>query len=813
MGVAMRILGGAIALGILAGLPISGTSQAIASDLRVEAEKYDVEFAQADPEEQKAAAERLFNRGYQALQSSQFQDALQSWQAALELYRTLGDRQGEAGSLGNLGNAHFVLGQYDRAIDFHNQAFTITRETGDLVGQANALGNIGSAYSSLGQYDRAIDFYNQSLAIRRRTDDRQGEAHTLGNLGSTYFSIGQYERAIDLHNQVLTIARETGDRRGEASALGNLGNAYSSLGQYERAIDLHNQSLTIKGQTGDPQGEAISLVNLGNVYSSLNEHEHAIDLHNQALVITREIGSPRVEAGALDNLGTAYFFLGQYERAIDFHQQALAIARKIGDRRRVFHILNSLGLAHSSLENYAQAESSFRQSLTVAEAMEEELGANDRDRISFFETRAATYASLSGLLITQDNPGSALEIADRSRARSLVQFLNPATSEAPRDPINIDQIKQLARDKNATLITYSIVGQDLYVWVVSPAGELSFVKANPEVAGLPLRTASSSIRRTAALGPLNDRLFDQTQYRIDLYAMRGDGAEPPWAGSPEYLEQGYNLLIKPIEDYLPEQTGSRLIIVPHRELGTVPFTALFKEGQGFLIDRYTITVTPSLQTLDTLQRTTGTTTGTPLVVGNPSPMPDQLSPLPSSEAEATAIAQKLNTTPILGNQATEAHLKSQLSNASIIHFATHGIIQKSDRDLNSWLALANISNNSGEDNKLTLTEIFNSQLNAQLAVLSACNTNSGEISGEGVVGLARAFLKAGVPTVVASSWKVPDYETQILMEAFYDQLLAGKTYAEALRAAQLTVRANSPNPFTWAAFTLIGEGDRTLELP
>ena len=323
-------------------------------------------------------------------------------------------------------------------------------------------------------------------------------------------------------------------------------------------------------------------------------------------------------------------------------------------------------------------------------------------------------------------------------------------------------------------------------------------------------------RSAASLGRFNNDLFAEEEYRIDLQALqaiRSDGSNVLWAQSPEYLERGYNLLIKPIEDDLPDPPGSRLIIVPHRELSTVPFAALFKEDQGFLIDRYTLTVTPSLQTLDTLQQTTPTATGTPLIVGNPSPMVDNLSPLPRTEAEAIAIAQKLNITPILGKQATEANLKSKFANASILHLATHGVIQKSDRDLNSWLALADISSNSDEDNKLTISEIFNSNFNAQLAVLSACNTNSGEISGEGVVGLARAFLKAGVPTVVASSWKVPDRETQILMEEFYDQLLAGQTYAEALRIAQLKLRTDYPNPFYWAAFSVIGEGDRTLELP
>ena len=117
------------------------------------------------------------------------------------------------------------------------------------------------------------------------------------------------------------------------------------------------------------------------------------------------------------------------------------------------------------------------------------------------------------------------------------------------------------------------------------------------------------------------------------------------------------------------------------------------------------------------------------------------------------------------------------------------------------------------DGRLTLTEIFNTTLNAQIAVLSACNTNSGEVTGEGVLGLARAFLKAGVPAVVASLWQVPDQSTQLLMEAFYQELLKGETYADALRTAQLKGRAQSPTPRDGAAFMVIGDGDRTLEQP
>ncbi|MCG9885895.1 MAG: CHAT domain-containing protein [Cyanobacteria bacterium] len=122
-----------------------------------------------------------------------------------------------------------------------------------------------------------------------------------------------------------------------------------------------------------------------------------------------------------------------------------------------------------------------------------------------------------------------------------------------------------------------------------------------------------------------------------------------------------------------------------------------------------------------------------------------------------------------------------------------------------------LSPDGQNDGKLDLSEVFDSNLSAELAVLSACDTNRGQVIGEGVIGLGRAFPKAGTPTVVASLWKVPDEQTAMLMEAFYEELLAGRDRADALRLAQLKVREQYPNPHYWAAFVLIGEGDRPLD--
>ncbi|MEM8543243.1 MAG: tetratricopeptide repeat protein, partial [Cyanobacteria bacterium P01_H01_bin.119] len=176
--------------------------------------------------EQQTEADRLFQQGIQQHRTSQFHSAIQSWQQALEIYRTIGNRQGEANSLGNLGLAYLSLGQYQRAIEFHQQSLDIDRDIGNRQGEANSLGNLGLAYHSLGQYQRAIEFHQQTLAIARDIGDRQGEAASLGNLGLAYDSLDQYQRAIEFHQQTLAIVREIGDRQGEALSLNNLGSTY-----------------------------------------------------------------------------------------------------------------------------------------------------------------------------------------------------------------------------------------------------------------------------------------------------------------------------------------------------------------------------------------------------------------------------------------------------------------------------------------------------------------------------------------------------------------------------------------------------------
>jgi CHAT domain-containing protein len=184
---------------------------------------------------------------------------------------------------------------------------------------------------------------------------------------------------------------------------------------------------------------------------------------------------------------------------------------------------------------------------------------------------------------------------------------------------------------------------------------------------------------------------------------------------------------------------------------------------------------------------------------------DQLQPLPGARKEAIAIGKILNTTPLLGDQATKTTVLDQMRTASLVHLATHGLLDTIDGTMPGAIALAPQGQDSG---LLTANEIFDLNLSANLVVLSACDTGRGEIKSDGVIGLSRSLIAAGVPTVVVSLWAVNDSSTSVLMSDFYRNLEANPNKAQALRKAMLMTMKQYPNPSDWAAFMLVGESDR-----
>jgi CHAT domain-containing protein len=801
----------------------------------------------------------LGNLGIAYLNLGNSAKAIEYTQQQLAIVRSIKDRLGEGNALGNLGVAYLALGEYAKAIEYSQQHLAIARSIKDRLGEGNALGNLGAAYRSLGNSAKAIEYSQQHLAIARSIKNPQSEGVALGGLGAAYLYLGNYAKAIEYSQQYLAIARSIKDRNGEASALGNLGGAYGFLGNSAKAIEYTQQQLAIAREIKHRQsegaalgnlgaaylylgdsvkaieysqqylaiareikhrlGEGVALGNLGLAYLYLGDSTKAIEYGQQSLTIAREMKDRQGEGAALSNLGSAYQSLGDYTKSIEYTQQQLAIARSIKDRDGEGTALNNLGVAFLKIGKPTEAEKMLVQGIQVWESMRQMLGSNDANKISIFEGQAMTYRTLQQVRVAQNNPIAALEIAERGRTRAFVDLLTERLSSGSTNPVintspNQEQIRQIAKAQNATLVQYSIiyesfqiqgkqVGREsaLYIWVIQPTGEITF----REVDLKPLWQQHNASLASLIVG---NQEFLAVRSRSSL------GSTQPQPNLPTL----HQLLIDPIVSLLPKDPNARVIFIPQRSLFQVPFPALQDANGTYLIEKHTILTAPSIQVLDLTRQQRQklaqkpANSGSALVLGNPT-MPSvssypgepkqQLSPLPGAEAEAIAIAPLLKTQAITGAQGTKAQIVQKMPQASIIHLATHGLLDDV-RGLGSAIALAP---SGSDDGLLTAEEIFDMKLQANLVVLSACNTGFGRITGDGVIGLSRALISAGVPSVIVSLWAVPDAPTSELMQSFYQNLQNNPDKAQALRQAMLTTMKTHPQPRNWAAFTLIGEAE------
>jgi len=231
------------------------------------------------------------------------------------------------------GHVCLERGQYVQAQVHYRESRTVSEELGDRQGVANSLGNLGLVARNQSAYDDARDYFEQSLEMHEELGDRQGVATSLNNLGLVAQSEDDYDDARDYFEQSLEMHEELGDRQGVANSLGNLGLVARNQSDYDDARDYHQQSLEIKEELGDRQGVANSLGNLGLIAQSESDYDDARDYFEQSLEIERELGNRQGVATGLNNLGLVAQSEGDYDDARDYFERANERLRNIGDLR------------------------------------------------------------------------------------------------------------------------------------------------------------------------------------------------------------------------------------------------------------------------------------------------------------------------------------------------------------------------------------------------------------------------------------------------------------------------------------------------
>ena len=708
--------------------------------------------------------------------------------------------------------------------------------------EADNLLQVGSTqFARTSQIDLAISYFQQSLGLYREIKDRPGEEVTLGNLGLTYGRLGIYTRAIDYFQHALAIANDLKDKQNKKKILDALGQAYTDLATEReegeqglslsnlgraytvKAIDYREKALLLARELKDWQGERTSLMGVGLAYFGLGNYAKTVDCFQQVLILNRRNKDRQSEGSALSALGLPYAFLGDYDKAVDYAQKGLATIREGKNKTREGSwregsALNNLGAVLFKAGRLPDAKANLLAAIEVQESRRSNL--QDSEKVVVTDANSNSYRTLQRVLIAEKNIESALEISERSRARSFVELLASRITDNPWEltkPIKLDEIKQVAKQKNVTLVEYSnIYNEKLFIWVIQPTGEVAFRQLDLQS----LRQQNTSL----------DKLVERSRKVIGVGARASieivPDSEQLHEQQSQYLQKLHELLIEPIADLLPKEPNDRVIFIPQGELFLVSFPALQDKDGKSLLEKHTILTAPSIQILDLTRKVAekqknqqfGELQQSALVVGNPT-MPkirilvsgvvEQLASLLGAEREADDVAGLLKTKAFIGNQATKSAILSQLPNARLIHLATHGLLDDfTGLGIPGAIALA--PDGSGEENDgfLTAEEILDMKLSANLVVLSACDTGRGKITGDGVIGLSRSLITAGVPSVIVSLWSVPDAPTAALMVEFYRNWREKKMdKAQALRQAMLTTMKIHPNPRDWAAFTLIGEAE------
>ena len=579
-----------------------------------------------------------------------------------------------------------------------------------------------------------------------------------------------------------------------------------------------------------------------------------------------------LQASILDAKGRLYAAQGQYKKAIDSFQQSLAAAQAShstwGEGTTTL-TMNNLGAALFLAGDLAQAEQVLLEVVKRSESQRARIGPNAAHNIQFFDSQQSfIYRTLQRVLVAQDKPKAALETAERSRARVFIEQLSQRSqanvdSSVPSSLTefpSIADIQRIAKAQNATLVEYSLVpdtaemfsGRDkdelrnapiqVLIWVVQPSGNIEF--------------RSVDLRQALPEGMSLGDMVKVTRESIGVRGRSSDASQPITADlsiSTQRLQQLHQILIEPIAPFLPQTPTEPVIFAPQESLLLVPYAALQDQTGRYLIQDHTILATPSLQVLDWTQQQQQKMQKVGLqellILGNPT-MPtlptatQPLQSLPGAAQEAQEVAQffceegligRKGVCPkaITGQQGTKATVLAQMPRSRIIHLATHGVLDiVSDTGVPGAIALAPAG---ADDGWLKADEIRNLDLNAELVVLSACDTGRGSIRADGVLGLSRAFMTAGAPNVLVSLWSIPDAPTTVLMTEFYRQFQKqGLGKAAALRQAQIAMitdnflpnstatrssvdwnpgnSASAPitrkhrHPAAWAPFILIGDG-------
>jgi CHAT domain-containing protein/Tfp pilus assembly protein PilF len=798
----------------------------------------------------------LHNIGQVYRYLGEMQKAQEKFDEALSIRRAIGDRRGEAATLNIIGITYRSLGDVQKALEKFNEALSIRRAIGDRMGEAATLYQIGQVYRSFGEAQKALDKYNEALPIDRAAGNGDGEVFALNNIGQVYLSLGEVQKALEKYNEALPTDKSIGANNMYDLTLHNIGEAYNSLGEAQKALDKFNEALSIRRAIGERSGEAQTLLGIAQVEQKRGNLNQARQFLEQAISIIESI---RANISGQE-LRASFFASRQefYQSYIDVLMRMQmqnpsasfdALALEVSERARARSLLELLTESRADIRqgvdsSLLERERSLQQLLNAKAAAQFAL-LNDKHTSAQAEVAAKEIDSIT---------------TEYGELRAQIRARNPRYAALTQpQPLGLAAIQQQVLDPDTLLLEYSLGDGASYLFVVSQTSITSHQ--------LPKRAeVEAAARRVREMLTAPQPQPGDTEAKYQ--ARIKEAGESYWAQAAELSR----MLLGPVASQLGKKrlaivADGALQYIPFAAL-PAPSSSSDKgrnsgaEPQPLFVDHEIVSL-PSASTLATLRHETAgrkpaekalAVLADPVFKGDDTRVrrnvgkagtKEKIRSLDSGETdigfqqmtrsgretgvigaesgfgrllstrrEAAAISalvperERMQALDFEANRTTA--LRPELGEYRIVHFATHGLLNNIHPELSGIVLSLVDEEGRHQDGFLRVQDIYNLKLPAELVVLSACQTGLGkEVKGEGLIGLARGFMYAGAPRIVASLWKVDDRATSELMKRFYQGLLGPERLrpAGALRQAQLSMWKQKQwrEPYYWAAFVLQGE--------
>lgn len=760
--------------------------------------------------------------------------------------------------------------EFYQLADWFNDEYYKGRDEKNFVNtQLNILNSKASTQVALGNIDEAVRIYLELARVAEDYQRRSGElvaGAALGvvNLGALYLRQGDLARAEYFANATLKML-EKADRVKQnvlfSSVYGLLGDIALRREQSEKAAEYFKKA----GQDAD-FGRAVALAGQGKLSDAIAIFESISENFDRGFAQKLPVNLPQaIEVST--RLADAYVVTGSIDDAVRHATRAVRFADQLKNPEYRYAALTSLGRVRLRVGEFDAAVTAFRAAVEVIEAARENVIGNPSDRLFFFDNRTEAFQRLVEIAVRRGEIGRAFEISELGRARALKEIVRSgwfdwrdALSAADRLTEEGLRRKRYELNRRQTLQRLVTTTDQLEIEATNRAiestrSEYEFFRTTAFIRNPAIRRSFGNVKpvtEATLLNLLRRRgeailSFFNTEERTFLFVARQTNGKPrvdvvTLDASPKEIGTAVRRLRELIEnrdlDFKPAAKNlyrilfakasnflsgiNNFTIVPDGELWDVPFAALIDGNDRFMIESGSINIVQSLTALEELERTRigrAEIDGI-LAFGNPKFDRDSLiqlsaekrstlGNLPEAEIEVNTLKSifRGGSRVEIGSNAVEGLWKTEAGRFRYLHLATHGVTDPIE-PLYSHLLLST-GNKNNDDGLLEAWEIMELKLNADLVVLSACETGRGRVgAGEGMIGLSWAFAVAGVPRVVSSQWMVNSASTSQLMIGFHRELRSRKSasVAEALRRSMIQTSrdARYRHPYYWAGFVSIG---------